>query len=82
MVTVTLGLDVLALAPRSMPASCIGPDLLQPALLAQLHSMQTLLLSSPVSPSVPCDPRTSFLTCNFYPERACFQTLHASGYAR
>lgn len=57
MVTVTLGLDVVALATRSMPASCIGPDLLRPALLAQLYSMQTLLLSSPVSPFVFTSPQ-------------------------
>ncbi len=47
-VTVTLGLDVLALAPRSMPASQLGPSLLQPALLAQLRSMQSLLQACPV----------------------------------
>ena len=50
MVTITLGLDILAWAPHSMPASQIGPSLLRPALLAQLQSMQALLPFGEVSP--------------------------------
>ncbi|KAK9827920.1 hypothetical protein WJX74_009315 [Apatococcus lobatus] len=48
--TIPLSLDILALTPRSMPASQLGPGMLQTALLAQLSSMKTLLMASPARP--------------------------------